>query len=130
MGPDRVLFHNTWFKGHNNQRYAWLLPRLTRVDACLLVCSDRRLVRGVQFRALKATSSLRNRLTLGAAGKRYRSLLTADRHQIADFPGPVVADCDDPTFTEREVALLKRPNMRAYVVVNRAGRHRISAPRC
>lgn len=115
---DRILFHATWFKGHNNQRYAWLLPRLRRVDACLLVCSDRRLVRGVQFRSLNATNSLRNRLTLPAAGKRYRSLLAADRNQIGSFPGAVVADCDDPTFSEREVELLKRPNLTAYVVVN------------
>ena len=45
-------------------------------------------------------------------------LLTADRNQIAYFPGPVVADCDDPMFTDREVELLSRPNLRAYVVVN------------
>ena len=30
----------------------------------------------------------------------------------------MVADCDDPKFTEREVELLRRPNLRAYVVVN------------
>ena len=117
-GDDRVLFHGTWFKGHNNQRYAWLLPRLRRVDACLLVCSDRRLMRGLQVRALKRSGPLRNRITLAAAGRRYRSLLAADRNQIAYFPGPVVADCDDPKFTEREVELLRRPNLRAYVVVN------------
>jgi glycosyltransferase involved in cell wall biosynthesis len=115
---DRVLFHGTWFRGHNNQRYAWLLPRLTRVDACLLVCSDRRLLRGLQIRALNRSSALRQRITLAAAGKRYRSLLAADRNQIRYFPGAVVADCDDPKFTEREVDLLKRPNLRAYVVVN------------
>ena len=117
-GRERVLFHGTWFKGHNNQRYAWLLPRLRRVDACLLVCSDRRPVRGLQIRALNASGPLRNRTTLAAAGKRYRALLAADRNQIAHFPGPVVADCDDPKFTDREVELLRRPNLRAYVVVN------------
>lgn len=117
-GSDRVLFHAIWFKGHNNQRYAWLLPRLGRLDACMLTCSDRRLVRGIQFRALSATNSLRNRFTLAAAGRRYRSLLAADRTQIASFPGPVVADCDDPTFSAREAALLKRPNVTAFVVVN------------
>jgi glycosyltransferase involved in cell wall biosynthesis len=75
-------------------------------------------VRGIQFRALTATGSLRNRVVLSGAGKRYRYLLTADREQIATFPGAVVADCDDPKFTQREIASLKRPNLRAYVVVN------------
>jgi glycosyltransferase involved in cell wall biosynthesis len=115
---DRVLFHGTWFKGHNNQRYAWLLPRLERVDASLLVCSDRQPIRGIQFRTLRASKSLRYRLTLRAAGRRYRSLLVADREQIEHFPGTIIADCDDPKFTKRELELLRRPNVAAYVVVN------------
>lgn len=116
-GRDRVLFHGTWFKGHNNQRYAWLLPRLERVDACLLVCSGRRLVRGIQYRSLRALRPLHYRFSL-ASRRRYRSLLAADRDQIAYFPGSIVADCDDPKYTDREVELLKRPNVRAIVVVN------------
>lgn len=115
---DRVLFHGTWFKGHNNQRYAWLLPRLARVDACLLVCSDQWPIRGIQFRSLRASSALRHRLTLAAAGRRYRSLLVSDRDQIPFFGGGIVADCDDPKFTEREVEQLMRPNVAAFVVVN------------
>jgi glycosyltransferase involved in cell wall biosynthesis len=75
-------------------------------------------VRGLQIRALNRSGAARNRITLAAASKRYRSLLAADRNQIAYFRGGVVADCDDPKFTEREVELLKRPNLRAFVVVN------------
>ena len=34
--PDRVALLSIWFHGHNNPRYAELLPRLERLDACLL----------------------------------------------------------------------------------------------
>ena len=43
-------------------------------------------------------------------------MFTADNEQIAAFPGLVVSDVDDPRFTEREVELLNRPNLAAYVV--------------
>ena len=33
--PDRVALLSIWFQGHNNPRYAELLPRLERLDACL-----------------------------------------------------------------------------------------------
>ena len=36
--------------------------------------------------------------------------------QHPHFDGPIVADVDDPFFTEREVELLKSPNVAAYVV--------------
>jgi glycosyltransferase involved in cell wall biosynthesis len=43
--------------------------------------------------------------------------------QIRHFQGPVVSDVDDPFFTEREVELLRHPNLRAYVVTaEHAGR--------
>ena len=48
-----------WFKGHNNPRYAELLPRLHRLDRYLSVCSDDRLVRGVQYRAYRHTRRAR-----------------------------------------------------------------------
>ena len=34
--PDRIFFTSLWFTGHNNPRYAELLPRLDRLDAYLL----------------------------------------------------------------------------------------------
>ena len=33
---DRIVFFNTWYRGHNNARYSELLPRLERVDSYLL----------------------------------------------------------------------------------------------
>jgi len=127
LGPEpsdeRIFLTSIWFKGHNNPRYAELLPRLGRLDAYLLTCSDQRIVRGVQFRAFRSTRSLSQPLLLRLASARYRSMFTLDNEQIRWFLGPIVSDVDDPYYTPREVALLKRPNLKAYVVTaDRAGR--------
>src|SRR5919112_5159806 len=39
--PDRILHHGLWFKGHNNPRYAELLPRLERLDPVVILVSGR-----------------------------------------------------------------------------------------
>ena len=114
--PDRIFFYSPWFKGHNNPRYAELLPRLGRLDRHLLLFSDRRLVRGAEFRAWRATRRVTDAAAFAAANRRYRNLLTADNRQIGLFTGSVVSDVDDPTFAAREVELLNRPNLQAYVV--------------
>src|SRR5438067_8494845 len=115
-GADRILFYSLWFRGHNNPRYAELLPRLDRLDAHLLTLPDLRLLRGAAYRSLNATKRARDRLALRVGARRYRALFTVDNEQIELFPGPVVADVDDPTFSEREVELLSLPNLVAYVV--------------
>ena len=121
--PDRIFFHNLWFRGHNNPRYAELLPRLERLDRYLLVLPDQRLLRGVAYRAARATKPARDAAVFRLAANRYRHLFTADNEQIALFSGPAVADVDDPTFSPREVELLSRPNLAAYIVTaERAGR--------
>src|SRR5262249_18756831 len=51
--PDRILFASIWFRHHNNPRYAELIPRLERLDRYLFELSDRRIPRGLQFRALR-----------------------------------------------------------------------------
>ena len=48
---DRIALLSIWFHGHNNPRYAELLPRLDRLDACLLRLPDSRIPRGLGFRA-------------------------------------------------------------------------------
>jgi glycosyltransferase involved in cell wall biosynthesis len=116
--PERVFYTDIWFRGHVNQRYAELLPRLTRVDPYLIHCSDRQPLRGIQHRALKATRHQRYRVMLAAAARRYSSLWLGDRRQIPYFSGRIVADGDDPKFTAEEVELLNRPNVAAVVVVN------------
>jgi glycosyltransferase involved in cell wall biosynthesis len=113
---ERVLFAGVWFRGHNNPRYAELLPRLERLDRHLLVLHDHRLLRGPEFRLWRSTRGLTDPVFWRLAGRRYRNLFTADNAQIAYFPGPVVSDTDDPVFTPREVELLSRPNVACYVV--------------
>jgi glycosyltransferase involved in cell wall biosynthesis len=125
--PNRIFFTGLWFKGHNNPRYAELLPRLGRLDRYLLVCSDERIVRGVQYRAYRWSRSLHNPAVMRLAGRRYRSLFTADNEQIAAFPGPIVSDVDDPVFTEREVELLNKPNLAAYVVTAESAARRFES---
>ena len=121
--PDRILFMSIWFRHHNNPRYAELLPRLSRLDRYLFVLSDRRVPRGVAFRVLRSGRSFWHPVALGAGSRRYHGLFTADNEQIAHFAGPVVSDVDDPFYTSREVELLNRPNVAAYVVTaERAGR--------
>lgn len=122
-GAARILFASIWFKHHNNPRYAELIPRLERLDRYLFELSERRVVRGVQFRALRYGRRAWHPILLGVASRRYRHLFTADNEQIASFRGPVVSDVDDPFYTAREVELLNRPNVAAYVVTaERAGR--------
>lgn len=120
LGPppsrERICFHGIWFRGHNNPRYEELLRRLKRLDRYLFLVSDRQPLRGLEYRALVATKRLREAAVLALAGRRYRYLLTTDNEQIPLFPGRVVSDVDDPRFTDREVELLNRPNVAAYVV--------------
>jgi glycosyltransferase involved in cell wall biosynthesis len=120
LGPrpsgGRICFHGIWFRGHNNPRYEELLRRLERLDRYLVMVSDRQPLRGLEYRALSATKRLREAALLRLAGRRYQFLFTTDNEQIALFPGLVVSDVDDPRFTDREVELLNRPNVAAYVV--------------
>jgi glycosyltransferase involved in cell wall biosynthesis len=51
-------------------------------------------------------------------------MFTADPEQIRWFEGPVVADIDDPYYTQAHVDLLNRPNLAAYVVTAERAAHR------
>jgi glycosyltransferase involved in cell wall biosynthesis len=114
--PDRVALLSIWFRGHNNPRYAELLPRLERLDACLLRLPDARIPRGVGFRVFTATKSLVLRAALGGAASRYANLLALDFDQLPRWPGAAVMDADDPQFTPGAVERLRSPSLRAYVV--------------
>jgi glycosyltransferase involved in cell wall biosynthesis len=113
---DRVALVSVWFAAHNNPRYAELLPRLERLDACLLRLPEQRLAGGVGFRAWMAARPVFLRAALPRAGARYRNLLALDFDHLRHWPGAAVMDADDPTFTSREVARLNTPALRAYVV--------------
>ena len=113
---DRIALLSIWFHGHVNPRYAELLPRLERLDACLLRLPESRIPRGIGFRAFVASRPVLLPAVFRAAARRYANLLTLDFEQLAYWPGAAVMDADDPFFTPREVELLKRPALRAYVV--------------
>ena len=113
---DRVALLSIWFRGHNNPRYAELLPRLGRLDACLLRLPENRVARGLGFRAFTLVKPLLLRTVLHAAADLYANLLALDFEQLAYWPNACVMEADDPLFTSREVELLKRPALKAYVV--------------
>jgi glycosyltransferase involved in cell wall biosynthesis len=113
---DRIALLSIWFHGHNNPRYAELLPRLDRLDACLLRLPDARTPRGIGFRAFTATKPLLLRVVLGRAVSRYENLLALDFDQLPRWRGAAVMDADDPSFSPREVEQLRSPSVHAYVV--------------
>jgi glycosyltransferase involved in cell wall biosynthesis len=114
--PDRVALLSIWFRGHNNPRYAELLPRLGRLDACLLRLPEARIPRGVGFRAFTRSKPLLLRTVFPRAARRYANLLALDFEQLPVWPRATVMDADDPMFTPREIRLMQSPSLRAYVV--------------
>ncbi|GHH64221.1 hypothetical protein GCM10017673_06490 [Streptosporangium violaceochromogenes] len=124
---NRIFHTNIWFKSVNNARYESLLPYLGRVDNLMLVCSGRRVLRGLQFRALDATMGIHGRALFGMAARAYRYGFITNLRHLAFVDFPVVVDMDDPFFTEGEVAALRSSEHVAAVVVTNpqaAGRYR------
>jgi glycosyltransferase involved in cell wall biosynthesis len=115
-GTERLFYTNLWFRGHNNPRYSELLPRLRRLDPYLITIGEGRVRRGLEYRFHRATRRVRERVVHSLAARRYRGCFTTAPEQIAYFSGPMVADIDDPWYSRREIELLKRPNLVAYVV--------------
>jgi glycosyltransferase involved in cell wall biosynthesis len=113
--PDRIFHHNLWYRGHTNRRYEELLPRLERVDAYLLFLPEQRIARGIGYRLLGRGLGPR-RAIVRAGSRRYRAMFATELEQVPCFDGPTVVDLDDPDFGEREVELLRRPNVVALTV--------------
>jgi glycosyltransferase involved in cell wall biosynthesis len=125
--PERIFHTNLWFGGHNNPRYAELLPRLRRLDHYLIPVPERRLPRAAIYRLLRGTRYLRDPLLFTAASRRYRSCFATDLEHIRRFNGPVVADVDDPNFTPRGIELMRTPNLVAFVVTAARAGERLQA---
>jgi glycosyltransferase involved in cell wall biosynthesis len=123
----RVLLYSIWFADHNNPRYAELLPRLSRLDACLVQLPANRVARRAGYQAFHALRRTSHRTLLRRAARRYRSLLALDFDQLGDWPADAVMDADDPFFTESEVQALNSPSVRAYVVTAERAAHRYEA---
>lgn len=115
---DRVFHTNVWFRGHNNPRYAQLLPRLGRVDNLLIVLSDVRWRRRAQFTIVRRLQPMVLPALARLAGRRYRAMLATNTAVVRRFGGPVVVDMDDPVFTRAELAVLRSPNVAAIVVTS------------
>ena len=90
-------------------------------------CSDRRIPRGIQYRVFQRLRRPLQLGVLGAASRRYRNLLTLDFDQLAAWRGAAVMDADDPFFRPREIELLNRPSLRAYVVTAERAARRYEA---
>jgi glycosyltransferase involved in cell wall biosynthesis len=54
-------------------------------------------------------------------------MFTTDNEQIPSFRGRIVSDVDDPRYTPREVELLNRPQLAAYVVTADSAGRRLEA---
>ena len=111
------FWYGKWYpEGHNNCRYAALLPRIDSIEAVY------------QFRfASYLHAAIWQRLDkylfsrywypyyLACLGRKHRALFCTNVEQIAYFNGPVVVDDDDPTFADDHINLLNSKNVVAVV---------------
>jgi glycosyltransferase involved in cell wall biosynthesis len=113
----------TWFlykfRGHNNSRFEALVHGL-REDVAWhgFTFSDRRLVRGAQFRLWKLVDRrVVYPWVLPRLARRYQVLMTVEAAQIAFWPREksVILDIDDPWFTPEEIESLNLPQVKAIV---------------
>ena len=109
-----IFFFNTWYRGHNNPRYAELIPRLDRVDARVLTFPRQRVLRAGLERAWRLAKPVLEPRLLHRLERRYRYAFVTDVPQLSLLTQRAVADVDDPSFSDAEVAALKRAA--AYVV--------------
>jgi glycosyltransferase involved in cell wall biosynthesis len=114
-GPDRIVYFNTWYRGHNNARYAELLPRLRRVDPYLLTFPRQRALRAATTVAWRRGRRWLEPALLRAASSRYRYALVTEPAQLPHLSIPAVVDVDD-SYWERDAPLLELPQVRAFVV--------------
>jgi hypothetical protein len=118
-----VFFFNTWYRGHNNPRYAELLPRLERVDTRVLTFPRQRLLRAGLERAWRKAKPRLEPFLLRRLERRYPYAFVTDVPQLSLLSRPAVADVDDPYFSEAEVEGLKR--VVAYVVTSESAPRRL-----
>jgi glycosyltransferase involved in cell wall biosynthesis len=106
---NRIAWAGAWSRGHNNARYAELLPRLANVDRFYVDMHPWWPVRGIRRRIWLP-------LLLSWVGMRYPLILATDWRQIGRIRNRVVCDHDDPVYSAGEIAALARPNVAAVVV--------------
>lgn len=120
-----IFFFNTWYRGHNNPRYAELLPRLERVDTRVLTFPRQRVLRFPLERSWRAAKPRLEPRLLHRLERRYPYAFVTDVPQLSLLTRPAVADVDDPYFSEAEIEGLKR--VAAYVVTAESAARRFEA---
>lgn len=112
-----LVWWGPWYpKGHNNCRYAALLPRLPSIDPIYQHRGNSRWRHAVRSRLDRwVLCRLINPNFIKRLATKYQALFCTDVNQIPFFPGPIIVDDDDPVFTPGRIALLNRPNVIAVV---------------
>ena len=119
--PD-IFMTGIWFSGHNNVRYASLIPRLARLDPQFVQIRGPRLVRSAQYRLLGPYQQSLIGALNRRAQERYDYTLVTDYRQLANVTMTAVVDVDDPNYTAEEVHLLNSPKVACVVVPIEAAR--------
>ena len=125
--PDRIFFTALWFRGHNNPRYAELLPRLSRLDRYLLDLL--RPSGSPRARVPSATADPRRPRIPRCSARRRAGTTTSSRpttSRSAHFPGRSCPTSTTRCYTPREVELLQPAERRR---LRRHGRARGAALR-
>jgi glycosyltransferase involved in cell wall biosynthesis len=125
MSDRDVFYFNTWYRGHNNARYAELLPRLERLRTYLLTFPRPRVARGVTERAWRVVRPGIEPVAIKALERRHRYAFVTDFDQLATLRVPSIVDVDDIDFTEANAALLGRAGVAAYTVTDSSIAHRL-----
>ncbi len=111
-----ILWFGFWSRGHNNPRYAELLPRLTRVDARQVMLSGNRYLLAIQNRVyLRVFPTLLYPFIFRWFSRWYECMWCTSLDQIPHFLGDIVVDMDDPRFTPYETRMLNHPRVCAVV---------------
>jgi glycosyltransferase involved in cell wall biosynthesis len=122
-----IFYFNTWYRGHNNARYAELLPRLERVERYLLTFPRTRVLRAASERGWRMARRPLEPIVLRVLERRHPHAFVTDVRQLASLRVPSVLDLDDIDFTDGTASLLRSPNLTAYTVTNASTARRLEA---
>jgi glycosyltransferase involved in cell wall biosynthesis len=128
-----IVWTEPWYRdGYNNIRYTSLLPRLKSVKTIYQF----RYQTGWRGRLWKAydqsipgrywTRGISYSYRLRLLGKQHKTLLcTGHLDKIRHFPGWVIVDEDDPSFSQDRMDLLNHPNVAVVVTSSELLRNKL-----
>jgi glycosyltransferase involved in cell wall biosynthesis len=120
VSANRIAWTGAWSRGHNNARYAELLPRLEGVDRYFVDMHPFWPLRGIRRRVWLPL------LTVWL-GLRYPLVFSTDWRQLKWIRSRAVVDHDDPLFGTDELRALSAPNVAAVIVTSDAVREQFLA---